>query len=189
MCVFHQRFSTNTTPQWRLCHPFRYLAHNGEINTISGNRKWALARAKKFQCEALPDIEEIAPLVNLKGSDSQSLDNMLEVLLAGGMDSFASLRALIPPAWQNVEDLDPDVRAFYEYNSVNMEPGDGPAGIVITDGRYAACTLDRNGLRPARYVITADRHVVLASDRKSVVSGKSVSVRVVIGGHRVIKKK
>src|SRR3546814_8708996 len=95
MCVFHQRFSTNTTPQWRLCHPFRYLAHNGEINTISGNRKWALARAKKFQCEALPDIEEIAPLVNLKGSDSQSLDNMLEVLLAGGMDIFASLRALI----------------------------------------------------------------------------------------------
>src|SRR3546814_17632466 len=76
MCVFHQRFSTNTTPQWRLCHPFRYLAHNGEINTISGNRKWALARAKKFQCEALPDIEEIAPLVNLKGSDSQSLDNI-----------------------------------------------------------------------------------------------------------------
>ncbi|NKF21167.1 glutamate synthase large subunit [Solimonas marina] len=164
MCVFHQRFSTNTTPQWRLCHPFRYLAHNGEINTISGNRKWAQARAKKFQCESLPDIEEIAPLVNLSGSDSQSLDNMLEVLLAGGMDIFASMRALIPPAWQNVEDLDSDVRAFYEYNSVNMEPWDGPAGVVITDGRYAACTLDRNGLRPARYVITTDRHIVLASE-------------------------
>ncbi|HET8882030.1 MAG TPA: glutamate synthase large subunit, partial [Solimonas sp.] len=164
MCVFHQRFSTNTTPQWRLCHPFRYLAHNGEINTISGNRKWAQARAKKFQCESLPDIEEIAPLVNLSGSDSQSLDNMLEVLLAGGMDIFAALRALIPPAWQNVEDLDSDVRAFYEYNSVNMEPWDGPAGVVITDGRYAACTLDRNGLRPARYVITSDRHIVLASE-------------------------
>lgn len=164
MCVFHQRFSTNTLPQWRLCHPFRYLAHNGEINTISGNRKWALARAKKFQCESLPDIEEIAPLVSMSGSDSQSLDNMLEVLLAGGMDIFAALRALIPPAWQNVEDLDSDVRAFYEYNSVNMEPWDGPAGVVITDGRYAACTLDRNGLRPARYVITSDRHIVLASE-------------------------
>ncbi|WP_245732590.1 glutamate synthase large subunit [Solimonas aquatica] len=164
MCVFHQRFSTNTLPQWRLCHPFRYLAHNGEINTISGNRKWAQARAKKFQCEALPDVSEITPLVTLNGSDSQSLDNMLEVLLAGGMDIFAAMRALIPPAWQNVEDLDSDVRAFYEYNSVNMEPWDGPAGVVITDGRYAACTLDRNGLRPARYVITADRHIVLASE-------------------------
>ncbi len=164
MCVFHQRFSTNTLPQWRLCHPFRYLAHNGEINTISGNRKWAAARAKKFQCEALPDIEEVAPLVTMNGSDSQSLDNMLEVLLAGGMDVFQAMRALIPPAWQNVEDLDSDVRAFYEYNSVNMEPWDGPAGVVITDGRYAACTLDRNGLRPARYVITADRHIVLASE-------------------------
>ncbi|MEQ1440518.1 glutamate synthase large subunit [Fontimonas sp. SYSU GA230001] len=164
MCVFHQRFSTNTLPRWNLCHPFRYLAHNGEINTISGNRKWALARAKKFQCADLPDIDEIAPLVSMHGSDSQSLDNMLEVLLAGGMDIFAALRALIPPAWQNVEDLDSDVRAFYEYNSVNMEPWDGPAGVVLTDGRYAACTLDRNGLRPARYVITADRQIVLASE-------------------------
>jgi glutamate synthase (NADPH) large chain len=164
MCVFHQRFSTNTLPRWQLCHPFRYLAHNGEINTISGNRKWALARAKKFQCADLPDIEEIAPLVSMHGSDSQSLDNMLEVLLAGGMDVFQAMRALIPPAWQNVEDLDPDVRAFYEYNSVNMEPWDGPAGVVLTDGRYAACALDRNGLRPARYVITVDRHIVLASE-------------------------
>ena len=164
MCVFHQRFSTNTLPQWPLCHPFRYLAHNGEINTISGNRKWAMARAKKFECAEIPDIEEIAPLVNMRGSDSQSLDNMLEVLLAGGMDVFAALRTMIPPAWQNVEDLDPDVRAFYEYNSVNMEPWDGPAGVVLTDGRYAACCLDRNGLRPARYVITADRHITLASE-------------------------
>ena len=164
MCVFHQRFSTNTSPQWRLCHPFRYLAHNGEINTISGNRMWAKARAKKFQCADLPDIEEISPLVTMKGSDSQSMDNMLEVLLAGGMDVFQAMRALIPPAWQNIDDLDPDVRAFYEYNSVNMESWDGPAGVVIMDGRYAACALDRNGLRPARYVITSDRHIVLASE-------------------------
>jgi glutamate synthase (NADPH) large chain len=164
ICVFHQRFSTNTLPTWRLAHPFRFLAHNGEINTISGNRKWALARARKYRCDALPDIDEIAPLVSMSGSDSQSLDNMLEVLLAGGMDMFAALRALIPPAWQNIENLDPDVRAFYEYNSQQMEPWDGPAGIVLTDGRYAICATDRNGLRPTRYVITRDRHITLASE-------------------------
>ena len=164
ICVFHQRFSTNTMPRWKLAQPFRYLAHNGEINTIQGNRKWALARTKKFQCEALPDTEALAPLVSLDGSDSESLDNMLEVLLAGGKDMFSAMRALIPPAWQNVDQLEPDVRAFLEYNSMNMEPWDGPAGIVLTDGRYATCCLDRNGLRPARYVITADRHITLASE-------------------------
>jgi glutamate synthase (NADPH/NADH) large chain len=164
ICVFHQRFSTNTAPTWRLAHPFRFLAHNGEINTISGNRKWAQARAGKYRCKDLPDIEAIAPLVSMSGSDSQSLDNMLEVLLAGGMDMFAALRALIPPAWQNIENLDPDVRAFYEYNSQQMEPWDGPAGIVLTDGRYAICATDRNGLRPTRYVITRDRHITLASE-------------------------
>jgi glutamate synthase (NADPH/NADH) large chain len=164
ICVFHQRFSTNTMPRWRLAQPFRFLAHNGEINTIQGNRKWALARAKKFQCDALNDIDEIAPLVGMRGSDSESLDNMLEVLLAGGQDMFAAMRALIPPAWQNVEQLDPDVRAFLEYNSMNMEPWDGPAGVVLTDGRFATCCLDRNGLRPARYVITDDRHITLASE-------------------------
>ncbi len=162
--VFHQRFSTNTAPTWRLAHPFRFLAHNGEINTISGNRKWAVARARKYQCKDLPDIAAIEPLVSMSGSDSQSLDNMLEVLLAGGMDMFAALRALIPPAWQNIENLDPDVRAFYEYNSQQMESWDGPAGIVLTDGRYAICATDRNGLRPTRYVITRDRHITLASE-------------------------
>ena len=164
ICVFHQRFSTNTLPKWPLAHPFRFLAHNGEINTISGNRKWAQARAGKYQCEDLPDIGAISPLVSMDGSDSESLDNMLEVLLAGGMDMFAALRALIPPAWQNVENLSPDVRAFYEYNSQQMEPWDGPAGVVLTDGRYAVCATDRNGLRPTRYVITRDRHITLASE-------------------------
>jgi glutamate synthase (NADPH/NADH) large chain len=164
ICVFHQRFSTNTLPKWRLAHPFRFLAHNGEINTIAGNRMWAQARRYKFQCEDLQNIEEIAPLVSTSGSDSQSLDNMLEVLLAGGMDLFAAMRALIPPAWQNVENLDPDVRAFYEYNSLQMEPWDGPAGIVLTDGRYAVCATDRNGLRPTRYVIGRDRTITLASE-------------------------
>jgi glutamate synthase (NADPH/NADH) large chain len=164
LCVFHQRFSTNTMPKWRLAQPFRFLAHNGEINTVAGNRKWALARAKKYQCANLPDINEVAPLVTMDGSDSQSLDNMLEVLLAGGMDLFQAMRALIPPAWQNVENLDADLRAFYEYNSLQMEPWDGPAGIVLTDGRYAACATDRNGLRPTRYVITRNRVLTVASE-------------------------
>ncbi len=164
LAVFHQRFSTNTLPQWRLAQPFRYLAHNGEINTVRGNRNWSTARAGKFQSPRLPDLKEILPLVSMEGSDSSSLDNMLELLLAGGMDIFRAMRLLIPPAWQNVEQLDPDLRAFYEYNSQHMEPWDGPAGIVLTDGRYAACVLDRNGLRPARYVITRDRHITLASE-------------------------
>ncbi|MES1942688.1 glutamate synthase subunit alpha [Salinisphaera sp. PC39] len=164
LCVFHQRFSTNTLPQWRLAQPFRYLAHNGEINTIMGNRNWSTARAAKFASDKLPDLPSILPLVSMTGSDSQSLDNMLEVLLAGGMDIFYAMRLLMPPAWQNVDYMSADLRAFYEYNSMHMEPWDGPAGIVLTDGRYAACCMDRNGLRPARYVITEDRHITLASE-------------------------
>ncbi len=164
VCVFHQRFSTNTWPQWRLAQPFRFLAHNGEINTIRGNRNWAQARAWNFASPLLPALSELLPLVSMEGSDSSSLDNMLEVLLAGGMDLFRALRLLIPPAWQNVAHMDPDLRAFYEYNSMHMEPWDGPAGIVLTDGRYAVCALDRNGLRPARWVMTRDRHITLASE-------------------------
>jgi glutamate synthase (NADPH) large chain len=156
LCLFHQRFSTNTWPQWRLCHPYRYLAHNGEINTIQGNRHWAMARGYKLKTPFLPKIEELLPIVSMTGSDTQSLDNMLEVLLAGGIDIFRAMRILIPPAWQNVSTMDTDLQAFYEFHSKHMEPWDGPAGIVVTDGRYAACVLDRNGLRPARYVITRD---------------------------------
>ncbi|OOZ42285.1 glutamate synthase large subunit [Solemya pervernicosa gill symbiont] len=162
-CVFHQRFSTNTWPQWRLAQPFRYLAHNGEINTVQGNRNWSVARGHKFETPLLP-MEDVRPLVSMSGSDSNSLDNMLEALLAGGMEVFRAMRLLIPPAWQNIETMDADLRAFYEYNSMHMEPWDGPAGVVLTDGRYAACSLDRNGLRPARYVITKDRHITLASE-------------------------
>ncbi|HRW67160.1 MAG TPA: glutamate synthase large subunit, partial [Candidatus Competibacter sp.] len=125
ICLFHQRFSTNTLPQWRLAQPFRYLAHNGEINTIGGNRNWAEARSYTFSSRLLPDMAEIRPLVNMTGSDSSSLDNMLEVLVMGGMDLFRAMRLLIPPAWQNVEHMDPDLRAFYEYNSMHLEPWDG----------------------------------------------------------------
>ena len=163
LCVFHQRFSTNTWPQWRLAQPFRFLAHNGEINTVQGNRNWSIARGHKFESPNIA-MEDVRPLVSMTGSDSNTLDNMLEVLLAGGIDIFRAMRLLIPPAWQNMTSMDSDLRAFYEYNSMHMEPWDGPAGIVLTDGRYAACTMDRNGLRPARWVMTKDRHVTLASE-------------------------
>lgn len=162
--VFHVRFSTNTSPQWKLAHPFRYLAHNGEINTIQGNRNWALARESKFQNDLLPGLEGLSPLVNRTGSDSSSMDNMLEILLLGGMDLFRAARMMVPPAWQNVETMDADLRAFYEYNSMHMEPWDGPAGMVMTDGRYAMCMLDRNGLRPARWVLTKNGFITLASE-------------------------
>ena len=164
MCVFHQRFSTNTWPQWRLAQPFRFLAHNGEINTIQGNRHWSLARSYKLQSELIPDMEDIRPMVSLEGSDSCAVDNMVEGLLAGGVDIFRAMRLLIPPAWQNIDNMDANLRACYEFNGMNMEPWDGPAGIVMTDGRYGACILDRNGLRPARYVITRDRHITLGSE-------------------------
>ena len=164
VCLFHQRFSTNTLPEWRLAQPFRFLAHNGEINTIQGNRNWAQARAKNFRSDKLDDLSDLDPIISLTGSDSSSLDNMLEVMRAAGMDVIQSMRILMPPAWQTVDSMDPDVRAFYEFYDCHMEPWDGPAGIVLTDGHYAACCLDRNGLRPARYVITRDRHITIASE-------------------------
>ncbi|MCA6961154.1 glutamate synthase large subunit [Pectobacterium odoriferum] len=164
ICLFHQRFSTNTVPRWPLAQPFRYLAHNGEINTIAGNRQWARARAYKFKTPLIPDLQDAAPFVNETGSDSSSLDNMLELFLSGGMDIIRAMRLLVPPAWQNNPDMDPELRAFFDFNSMHMEPWDGPAGIVMSDGRYAACNLDRNGLRPARYVITKDKLITCASE-------------------------
>ncbi len=164
ICVFHQRFSTNTSPQWHLAQPFRYLAHNGEINTIKGNRQWSRARTHRFKSPLLPDLQDAAPFVNESGSDSSSLDNMLELFLAGGMDLYRAMRLLMPPAWQNSPLMDDDLKAFYEFNSMHMEPWDGPAGVVMTNGRHVACNLDRNGLRPARYVITRDGFITLASE-------------------------
>ncbi|UAA38462.1 glutamate synthase large subunit [Paraneptunicella aestuarii] len=164
ICVFHQRFSTNTLPRWPLAQPFRFLAHNGEINTIRGNRDWANARTYKFRTPLIPDLHDAAPFVNETGSDSSSLDNMLELFLAGGMDLFRAMRLLVPPAYQNDNTMDEDLKAFYEFNSMHMEPWDGPAGIVLTNGRHVACNLDRNGLRPARYVITKDDIITLASE-------------------------
>jgi glutamate synthase (NADPH/NADH) large chain len=164
ICVFHQRFSTNTSPQWHLAQPFRYLAHNGEINTINGNRQWSRARTHRFKSPLLPDLQDAAPFVGQTGSDSSSLDNMLELFLAGGMDLYRAMRLLMPPAWQNSPLMDDDLRAFYEFNSMHMEPWDGPAGVVMTNGRHVACNLDRNGLRPARYVLTRNGFITLASE-------------------------
>ena len=126
ICVFHQRFSTNTMPRWPLAQPFRLLAHNGEINTIEGNRNWADARTARFESQRLPDIQSIAPLVNRTGSDSSSLDNMLDVLLTGGVDMPRALRMLIPPAWQNIESMDPDLKAFYGLGSTQDRLGPSP---------------------------------------------------------------
>ena len=164
LAVYHQRFSTNTWPEWRLAQPFRYLAHNGEINTLKGNRNWSRAREQKFESKYIPNMDDVRPIVSMTGSDSYSMDNMLEGLLMGGVDLFRAMRLMIPPAWQNVDTMDQDLRAFYEYNSMHMESWDGPAGIVLTDGRHGVCMLDRNGLRPARYVVTKDRHFTIASE-------------------------
>ena len=161
--LFHQRFSTNTQPRWPLAHPFRRLAHNGEINSIEGNRRWAQARRGVWKSKLL-DLAGIDEVVSMHGSDSQSLDNALEWLLLGGMDLPKAMRILMPPATQSLEYKDADLSAFYEYYAINSEPWDGPAGVVTCDGKHAACTLDRNGLRPARWLLTTDGVFAIASE-------------------------
>ena len=164
ICVFHQRFSTNTSPRWHLAQPFRLLAHNGEINAIRGNRNWSRARSNIFETTKIPKIQKFKQIVNETGSDSSALDNMLEILVSGGINILKSIRMIIPPAWQNAQIIDPDVRSFHEYNSMHMEPWDGPAGIVMSDGKWAICVLDRNGLRPARYQIDNLNNITIASE-------------------------
>lgn len=161
--VFHQRFSTNTLPRWPLAHPFRRLAHNGEINSIEGNRRWAQARKGVWRSPLL-DVSGFDEVVSQHGSDSQSLDQALEWLLLGGMDLLQALRILMPPATQSLEYKDADLAAFYEYYALNSEPWDGPAGVVACDGRHAACILDRNGLRPARWQLSEDGVFLIASE-------------------------
>ena len=164
VCIFHQRFSTNTTPHWALAQPFRMLAHNGEINTIKGNRSWAEARQPLLTSQSCPEISSLSPIISQTGSDSYSLDNMLELLVHGGLTLFQALRLLIQPAWNNVASMTPGLKAFYDFNNIHSEAWDGPAGLVITDGRYAVCALDKNGLRPARWVLTQDKHLTVASE-------------------------
>jgi glutamate synthase (NADPH) large chain len=164
--LFHQRFSTNTLPRWRLAQPFRTLAHNGEINSLQANRFHAQHKFNDAKSPVFSDAElaRLLPLLEENVSDSASLDNMLEFLLANGVDFFKAVRALIPPPRHNVAHMDPHLRSFYEYISTAYEPWDGPAAISLTDGRYVGCILDRNGLRPAKYLITTDDRLLVTSE-------------------------
>ncbi len=162
--VFHQRYSTNTVPAWELAQPFRILAHNGEINTVAANRSWMEARSNDLHSDVWGDrIADLVPLVTTEGSDSASLDEAFEVLVRSGRSLPHVKEMLIPAAWENVEDLDPRLRAFYEYHAFLTEPWDGPAAVVACDGERLVAGLDRNGLRPSRWTITPD-YVVVSSE-------------------------
>ncbi|MBK8898481.1 MAG: glutamate synthase large subunit [Candidatus Competibacteraceae bacterium] len=165
LALVHQRFSTNTFPTWALAHPFRYLCHNGEINTLRGNINWMLARRHNMRSEQLgADLEKLWPLIGDGASDSATFDNALELLLAAGYSLPHAMMLMVPEAWADNPLMDPRRRAFYEYHAALMEPWDGPAAIAFTDGRQIGATLDRNGLRPARYLVTDDDQVIMASE-------------------------
>ncbi len=165
IALVHSRFSTNTFPSWRLAHPYRFLCHNGEINTLRGNLNWMRVREATMECERFGGrFEELFPVCAPNQSDSASVDNVLEMLTLAGRPLAHAMAMIIPEAWESHATMSPDRRAFYEYHSSLMEPWDGPAAMAFTDGRSVAAVLDRNGLRPARYVVTADDLVVLASE-------------------------
>jgi glutamate synthase domain-containing protein 2/glutamate synthase domain-containing protein 1/glutamate synthase domain-containing protein 3 len=163
LCMVHQRFSTNTFPSWQLAHPYRFLCHNGEINTVRGNVNWMNARESVLESKLL-DVKKIAPVILPGGSDTASLDNAVEMLTLAGRSLPHVVAMLIPEAWNADSTMDPEKRAFYEYHASLMEPWDGPAAVAFTDGKWIGATLDRNGLRPARYVVTEDDHLILASE-------------------------
>ena len=165
LCLIHQRFSTNTFPSWKLAHPYRYLAHNGEINTIKGNISWMNARQSVLESPLYGnEIDELFPVIMPGGSDSASLDNAVEFMVQSGRSIPHVMAMLVPEAWSGNPDMDEDKRAFYEYHASLMEPWDGPAALCFTDGKIIGATLDRNGLRPGRYIVTKDDLVVLASE-------------------------
>ncbi|SHJ25417.1 glutamate synthase (NADPH/NADH) large chain [Nocardiopsis flavescens] len=165
LALVHSRFSTNTFPSWPLAHPFRYVAHNGEINTVKGNRNMMRAREAKLATDLIPgDLDRIFPIVDPDDSDTASFDDALELLHLGGRSLPHAVLMMIPEPWENHTEMDPDVRAFYEYHSTLMEPWDGPASVSFTDGSVVGAVLDRNGLRPGRYWVTEDGLVVLASE-------------------------
>jgi glutamate synthase (NADPH/NADH) large chain len=165
LALVHQRFSTNTFPSWDLAHPFRMICHNGEINTLRGNVNWIRARQGAISSPVLGrDLEKIWPLIYDGQSDSASFDNALELLVMGGYSVAHAMMMMIPEAWENHTLMDPTRRAFYEYHAAMMEPWDGPASIAFTDGRQIGATLDRNGLRPSRYIVTADDLVIMGSE-------------------------
>jgi glutamate synthase (ferredoxin) len=164
LALVHQRFSTNTFPSWPLAHPYRYLAHNGEINTLRGNINWMHAREALCESELLPDLKKILPIVLEGGSDSAIFDNVLEFLVMAGRPLPHAILMMIPEAWSGHESMSPERRAFYEFHSCLMEPWDGPASIAFTDGTVIGAVLDRNGLRPSRYYVTKDDLVIMASE-------------------------
>lgn len=165
LALVHQRFSTNTFPSWELAHPFRMIAHNGEINTVQGNVNWMTARHETMKSAELgDDLEKVWPLIAEGQSDSACFDNCLELLVAGGYSVPHAMMMLIPEAWDNNPLMDADRKAFYEYHAAIMEPWDGPAAVAFTDGKMIGATLDRNGLRPARYLVTSDDVVMMASE-------------------------
>jgi len=165
LCLVHQRFSTNTFPTWQLAHPYRYVAHNGEINTLRGNVNWMHARQSVLASPLFgADIKKLFPIIAPAGSDSASFDNALELLFMAGRDLPHAMAMLIPEAWASNPHMHPEKRAFYEYHASLMEPWDGPAAIAFTDGRVIGATLDRNGLRPARYLVTHDDLIVMSSE-------------------------
>ena len=164
LALVHSRFSTNTFPTWSLAQPFRLLAHNGEINTIRGNRGWMEARESDLSSPRIPNIDEIRPIIQPGMSDSASLDNVLEFFVASGMSLPHAMAMLVPESFNEKNPISEDLKAFYEYHSILMEPWDGPAALLFSDGRYAGGMLDRNGLRPARYLITKNGMMVVASE-------------------------
>ena len=164
LALVHSRFSTNTFPKWKLAQPFRLLAHNGEINTIRGNRGWMKARESVLNSEALGDIRDLRPIVQEGMSDSASLDNVFEFLMMSGLSLPQAMAILVPESFNDKNPISEDLKAFYEYHSILMEPWDGPAALLFSDGRYAGGMLDRNGLRPSRYTITKSGMMVVASE-------------------------
>ena len=164
LALVHSRFSTNTFPTWSLAQPFRLLAHNGEINTIRGNRGWMKARESVLSSEALGDIKDLRPIVQEGMSDSASLDNVFEFLMMSGLSLPQAMAILVPESFNDKNPISEDLKAFYEYHSILMEPWDGPAALLFSDGRYAGGMLDRNGLRPSRYTITKQGMMVVASE-------------------------
>src|SRR5262245_39873878 len=165
LCLVHQRFSTNTFPTWQLAHPYRYIAHNGEINTLKGNVNWMHARESILASPLFgADIKKLFPIIAPGGSDSANFDNAVELLFQAGRPMAHAMAMLIPEAWASNQHMNPDKKAFYEYHASLMEPWDGPAAIAFTDGRVIGATLDRNGLRPARYLVTHDGLAIMASE-------------------------